>query len=113
MMKLHALAIASIILSAPAVAQDEHPIQLQWKQTPGVTMRVLVDKGFDIKAVLEHDIALGSGHNEVTTYVLQKGSEVYRCIESAIVAAEGDMVSQIVYCSVLADPVDANKKSVG
>lgn len=109
-----ALAVLSLALLVPsAFAQDEQPMQLQWQKAPDVTLRQLVDKGFEIKAVYQHDTELGSGHSELVTYILQKGSEVYRCFESAIVEVEGQMISQVVQCNVLAAPVDSNKKSIG
>jgi len=99
-------------IALPALAQ-ELPLQLQWRRTPDVSMRQLIDKGFEIKSIASNSESVAAARYDSTTYVLQKGSEVYRCLEGGVLDDQGTLKSQVVYCSVLVAPYDANAKAAG
>jgi len=108
---LAAFALAATI-AVPALAQ-ELPLQLQWRRMPDVTMRQLIDKGFDIKSTTATTETLPAGRYDTVTYILQRGAEVYRCLEGGVLDEEGTLKSQVVYCTVLVAPYDSNAKAAG
>lgn len=108
---LPAFALAATI-AVPTLAQ-ELPLQLQWRRMPDVSMRQLIDKGFEIKSMASNSETLPAGRYDTVTYVLQRGSEVYRCLEGGVLDEEGTLQSQVIYCTVLVAPYDANAKSAG
>lgn len=108
---LPAFALAATI-AVPSLAQ-ELPLQLQWRRMPDVSMRQLIDKGFEIKSITSSSETLPAGRYDTMTYVLQRGSEVYRCLEGGVLDEEGTLQSQVIYCTVLVAPYDANAKSAG
>lgn len=102
----------AILVSTSALAQ-ELPLQLQWRRTPDTSMRQLIDQGFEIKSTTSTSETLPAGRYDTVTYLLQKGSEVYRCLEGGVIDEEGTLKSQVVYCTVLVAPYDANAKAAG
>ncbi|HEY4202676.1 MAG TPA: hypothetical protein VGM83_19165 [Devosiaceae bacterium] len=107
------LIAAIVALTAlPAFAQDQ-PLQLQWKRVPDVSMRQLVDEGYDIKSVLADRTDLADGRFDTLTYILQRGADTYRCIEGGVLDKNGGLQSQVIYCSVLVEPYDGKAKAAG
>jgi len=96
----------------PALAQDL-PLQLQWRRTPDISMRQLIDQGFEIKSATSTTESIAEARYDTITYLLQKGSEVYRCLEGGVLDNEGTLKSQVVYCTVLVAPYDAKAKAAG
>ena len=112
-MRLAPALFLSLLVTAPALAQDA-PVVQQWRQPPAATtMRSLIDEGFEIKTAYQSSSPIGSGHVETTTTLLQRGAEVYRCREVAAFSAEGDLQSQLLQCTVLSVPYDAKATAAG
>jgi len=108
---LSAFALAATI-TAPTLAQ-ELPLQLQWRRTPEINMRTLIDEGYEIKSMAASTETLEAGRYDTVTYLLQRAAEVYRCVEGGVIDDQGALKSQVVYCSVLVTPYDANAKAAG
>lgn len=111
-MKAPAIAVAlAILTSAPVGAQQS--VELQWQGSPRLTMRELVDKGFEIKGVVTSRQGDGTGAIDSILYVLQRGSEVYRCREAANFDADGRIQAQSLLCSALVAPFDPHATAAG
>ena len=109
---LPALALATAITGLPVAAQDL-PLQMQWRRAPDISMRQLIDQGFEIKSAVSSTEAVAEARYDTVTYLLQRGAEVYRCVESGVLDNEGTLKSQLVYCTVLVAPYDAKAKAAG
>jgi hypothetical protein len=108
-MKTLVAALTLALLATTAQAQD---MQLQWQRDPALSLRGLIDQGFEIKAVLESHAPLEDAQSETLTYVLQHGKDVYRCIEWSV-TAKGTMLSSQAYCLRLVPPYDGKATKAG
>lgn len=71
--------LLACLAAGPAAADH---VTDQWLRVPDLTMRELVDQGFEIKSLFVDDASFLFDQTKYFRYVLQRGTEVYECTEA-------------------------------
>ena len=114
--KILALVVPLALTAATAVSAATPPSMDQWRLVEGLTMRALIDDGFEVKAALIDDTTFYYDKAKFWTYTLQKGTELIECserIQYVVVAEDISIVRSDLGCYELVAPFEVNEEGEG